>query len=284
MKIYLIGDAQRIEFQTFVQDVTDLVARTGAELVCRSVSLGTGLLGEETLSDALRLELREVDFFILLRSYPNDFCQKDVEALHSVAPLAPVLLLAGDLCAGENRTGETFPCVRRLYLSDWRAYGRAEFESYLQRRSSRGLFTSSQLSTNVDLLVNRRERHDSSSIASEGGRILVIAYDPYLGKALCDACKSRGLNAQLCRLQDVEGSLCSDITTTRVFLEAYDLSAQETREAVARVRKLFPHVDLTILSFSPYHDERAFYERLYDGAFTRVASNPFDLDYLLARQ
>ncbi|MCF0233992.1 MAG: hypothetical protein HUK22_03320, partial [Thermoguttaceae bacterium] len=134
MKIFVGGRAFRNEFSQIARDVREVAARFGAKIVA-----------SEDLAIAPARDLRDVDFFLILRSYPGEFSPMAVERLRRAAPLAPIAFIAGALCGGENRTGANFPGTRRFYANEWRQFARKEFFRFFENSS--GLFAAPPIAT-----------------------------------------------------------------------------------------------------------------------------------------
>lgn len=283
MKLFIGGKLSREEFHELERDVRTVADRTNAQIVTRervNVDSDPGRFEDETFDDgapSLR-SLSEVDFFILCRSFPNEFTSSDVEAIRRVNPLAPVVLVAGALCEGEERTGERFVGVRRFYVETWRGEGRRELERFFDPTGSKGLFTKSPLASTVDLLVSS-DVDECKESCSEN--VLILADDPDLGECLQEGFRERGCVARVESLIRFDPSAERAEKPTRVVVDTIDLSDPTFPERLTSIKRAFPGVPIVLLSFAPRVDETRYYERRDLWGKTRVVAKPFDWEDLL---
>ena len=283
MKLFIGGKLSREEFHELERDVRTVADRTNAQIVTRervNVDSDPGRFEDETFDDgapSLR-SLSEVDFFILCRSFPNEFTSSDVEAIRRVNPLAPIVLVAGALCEGEERTGERFVGVRRFYVETWRGEGRRELERFFDPTGSKGLFTKSPLASTVDLLVSS-DVDECKESCSEN--VLILADDPDLGACLQDGFKERGCVASVESLVRFDPSAERAEKRTRVVVDTIDLSDPTFPERLTSIKRAFPGVPIVLLAFAPRVDETRYYERRDLWGKTRVVAKPFDWEDLL---
>ena len=249
MKIFLGGRTSREEFRAVERDVRQAAERFGASTVAFEGFDG-GALGDSTART-----LFDVDFFVLCRSFPSEFSPADVERLRRIAPLAPIALVAGSLCEGENRTGATFPGTRRFYSETWRSTGRREFFRFFAE--SAGLFVASPLETWGDRRVaearrdaKRDETAAESALTLEkteesarpGKSAEAVAIfpggDAALGRLLRDEFAERGASVRLGALSRLERF--ADFWPTRVVVDAVDLAATSLLDELRAIRAAFP--------------------------------------------
>jgi len=267
MKIFLGGQSSRGEFHNVVDDVDEIAARVGALIETR-----------ESISDVENdpnypAFLRDVDFFVLCRSFPNEFRARDVEALRRAAPLAPIICVAGTLCEGENRTGESFPGVRRFYFDAWRNVGRVEFAQFFESDGAKGLFAASPLTSDVDLLV--KTKVDSKSGGSK--RVLILSDDSAMRALLKDVFEEKGVETQVER---TNYDLISASTLERVVVDLPDVSASFIQPTLERLQSRFPNARLDVLAFAPRFDE---IKELEASGNVCVIAKPFNLERLTGR-
>jgi len=265
MKIFLSGQTFRNEFQGVVADVDRIAADYGVTVETRE-----SIADVETDANYPNF-LRDVDFFVLCRSFPNEFCARDVEALRRAAPLAPIALIAGTLCEGENRTGESFPGVRRFYFDSWRNVGRVEFARFFERNGAKGVFAASPLASDVDLFVEENARVDSTSTST--ARVLILSNDSAMRALLKDAFEEKGDETQVERLDYASEAS----TPNRVIVDAPDLSANIFLETLERLLALCPNARFDVLAFAPRFDE---IETLEARGNVRVVAKPFNVEKL----
>jgi len=272
MKIFLSGQTRRDEFQGVVSDVEAIAARVGATVETR-----------ESIADVENDQnypkfLRDVDFFVLCRSFPNEFRAYDVEALRRAAPLAPIMLVAGTLCEGENRTGESFPGVRRFYFSSWRDVGRVEFARFFEPGGAKGIFAASPTANNVDLLVETRARVDSSTPCRT--RVLILSDDSAIRTLLKDAFEEKGAETQVERLNRYLQNESISPTPERVVIDVSEGAASSIQEKLKRLQTRFPNARFDVLIFAPRFDEIKSLEACEKVC---VVAKPFNLDSLTGR-
>lgn len=281
MRIFLGGRTSREEFRAVKQDVRRAAERFGAETVVFETFDG-GSLDASTART-----LFDVDFFLVCRSFPSEFSPVDVERLRRIAPLAPIAIVAGTLCEGENRTGASFPGTRRFYPETWRSTGRGEFFRFLAE--SAGLFAASPLETWDDYRIaearralKTEKRAALKALNPEKQTETVAIFpggDAALGRLLRDEFVERGANVRLGAVRRLE--CFADFLPTRVVVDAVDLAAASLQDELRALRAAFPAAALDILGFAPRRDEVEFWEQKSGLGAVRVVAKPFDVDFLI---
>lgn len=285
MRVLLGGRLLRGEFHEIERDVRLIADRGRHEVVVRerlNVDNETRRFVDESLdnpSPSLR-SLRDIDIFIFCRSFPNEFSTCDVESIRRVNPLAPIVLIAGVFCGGEDRTGELFYGVRRFYVDDWRSYGRKEFERFMKTQGSEGLFVEFPLSTTVDLAV-KRARVSSERPIETRGKVALISDDPDMLALLKELFQGVGYEPVVERFLTFDDARPRESDFTRVVVDSADLSDPSTLRLLSTIKSSFPGVPIDLLAFAPRPHERAFFERRDLWGQTRVVGKPFDVEALL---
>ena len=279
MKIFLGGRTSREEFRAVERDVRRTAERFGAETVAFEAFDGAAL------DDSTARTLYGVDFFLLCRSFPSEFSPADVERLRRSAPLAPIAIIAGSLCEGENRTGASFPGTRRFYPETWRSTGRREFFRFFSE--SAGLFAASPLATWGDWGVEEARRGAKSgetsalkTLNSEKPAETVAIFpggDAALGRLLLDEFAERGASVRLGAVRRLERF--ADFEPTRVVVDAVDLAAASLLDELRAIRAAFPTAGLDVLGFAPRRDEVDFLEQKAGLGAVRVVAKPFDVEF-----
>lgn len=292
MKIFLGGRTSREEFRAVERDVRQATERFDASTVVFEAFDGG------VLDDSTARTLFNVDFFVLCRSFPSEFAPADVERLRRIAPLAPIALVAGTLCEGENRTGAIFPGTRRFYPETWRSTGRREFFRFFAEKA--GLFAASPLETWEDWRVaeaRRDAKKERSETAVESALSLTLKKteksaqpknpaesvaifpggDAALGRLLLDEFAERGASVRLGAIRRLEGF--ADFSPTRVVVDAVDLAAASLLDELRAIRAAFPSAALDVLGFAPRRDEIEFFEQKSGLGAVRVVAKPFDGDF-----
>lgn len=291
MKIFLGGRTSREEFQAVERDVRQAAERFGASTVAFEAFDGV------SLDDSTARTLFDVDFFVLCRSFPSEFSPADVERLRRSAPLAPIALVAGTLCEGENRTGATFPGTRRFYPETWRSTGRREFFRFFAE--SAGLFAASPLETwgdrrvaevrrgakkgrgetTVESALTLEKPKKSAQLENSAETVAIFpGGDAALGRLLRDEFVERGASVRLGAIRRLERF--ADFRPTRVVVDAVDLAAANLLDELRTIRAAFPAAALDLLGFAPRCDEIEFFEQKSGLGAVRVVAKPFDLDFL----
>lgn len=285
MKIFLGGRTSREEFRAVERDVRRAAERFGASTVVFEAFDGGAL------DDLTARTLFDVDFFVLCRSFPSEFAPADVERLRRIAPLAPIALVAGSLCEGENRTGAAFSGTRRFYPESWRSTGRREFFRFFAE--SAGLFAASPLETWSDFAAaesRRRVKSGDKTAASalkektEGAEktpetvAIFPGGDAALGRFLRDEFVERGAAVRLGAIRRLERF--ADFAPTRVVVDAVDLAAASLFDELRAIRAAFPTAALDVLGFAPRRDEIELLEQKSNLGTVRVVAKPFDVDFL----
>lgn len=292
MKIFLGGKVFRDEFRAVERDVRIAAARHNAEVVAFEE------ISRRKPPFPSKFELATVDFFVLCRSFPNEFSPRDVERLRRAAPLAPIALIVGALCDGENRTGTPFPGVRRFYVGGWRESGRREFFRFLAESS--GLFAAFPLETNVDRLAASppQNRLDSPippisapTPLAKSEIVLFADADPALGRFLREIFAERGATVRVESILTLksrpepprpEPISPPKAEPARIIVDSVDLAAPNFRDYLRAVREKFPTAPIDVLAFSPRVDELADFENAAVWGRVSVLSKPFDVEFLLA--
>ncbi len=278
MKLFIGGKLSRDEFHELERDVRNVADRANAQVITReriNVDAVAERFEDETFGDETPSlsSLRDVSLVILCRSFPNEFSTTDVEAIRRVNPLAPIVLVVGALCEGEERTGERFAGVRRYYVETWRGEGRRELGRFFDPTGSKGLFTKSSLASSIDLLVSSEfdEPRESRS-----GSVLILADDPDMGACLRTGFQECGYGARVESLIRFDPSAERLEQATRVVVDTIDLGDPTFPELLASIKRSFPGVPIDLLAFAPRADETRYYERRDLWGKTRVVAKPFD--------
>ena len=103
-KVLLTGDYWHSDFQALLP----------------SMDCDTTLVPTEKLSDE-HLVNSDFDLFILAASRRNQFSHDWVESIRSKASPTPLVALLGTWCEGEQRSGEPWPGVQRVYWHQWQS-------------------------------------------------------------------------------------------------------------------------------------------------------------------
>lgn len=267
MIIFLGGRTKRNEFVELSQDVRELAARFGAALIEREL-----IKADATLAN--------VDFFLLLRSFPNEFSKRETDRLREIAPLAPIAIVAGKLCESENVTGESFPGARRFYPWNWRTMGRREMIRFFDASGAKGLFAESPLTPDSEFWASRRPAASERTSLS-GETVLILCDDCSLAELLGESFERVGAVALIRSWTLYDASSFGDLKPTRVVLDVDCFLDDATHAKIQSVRDRFPDSSFELLLFSPSESERLFFEESARGGAFRVISKPFEVETAL---
>ncbi|MGN0931251.1 MAG: hypothetical protein ACI4NP_06055 [Thermoguttaceae bacterium] len=259
MIVYEGGQLERAEFSEIVREVKAISDRYGATLV----------KSEQIQPDR---GLRNVDFIFLFRSFPHEFLQSDVEGFRRISPLAPIVVIAGKFCEGEEYHGELLPGTRRFYVDDWRSFGREEFENFFQ---GKGLFMESPLTPTSAL---QKYRISSRQEGAVRGSVLLLTDD----ERIATLCRETIPEESLCAVDGLfsaneEGALRLNKEPTRIVVDVAELSDRRLPEKIVELCKLYPLATITLWGFAPTESERrAFQTSEFEGR-VNVVAKPFNL-------
>ena len=107
-KVLLTGDYWHADFQALI-----------ASSACVTTLIPTEKLSDEHLADPT------FDLVILAASRREQFSHEWVESIRGKLSPTPIVALLGTWCEGEQRSGEPWPAVQRVYWHQWR--GRFDF-------------------------------------------------------------------------------------------------------------------------------------------------------------
>ena len=254
----LCGRSDRREFLALASDVRELSGRFGVPVLDRRDFTAGPIL-------------RNVDFFLLLRSFPNEFCVADVERFRRLSPLAPIVTIAGELCEGEDRTGERFPGVRRFYASKWRERGRDEFVRFFDASGATGLFAASPLESEAEFDARRVVGASRRRVANDE-RALLLSDDATLIALLSDVFNARGVETIARSWERFDPVRSDDFCASRVVFLV---------EPKSPLRACFPRTEIVVLTFSSSDSGGERYDEIPCMERVRFVSKPFSIKSLL---
>jgi len=103
-KVLLTGDYWHSDFRTLLTNMD-----------CATTLVPTEKLSKEHLSDA------SFDLIVLAASRRDQFSHAWVESIRGQASPTPLVALMGTWCEGEQRSGEPWPGVQRIYWHQWQS-------------------------------------------------------------------------------------------------------------------------------------------------------------------
>ena len=276
MRVVLLGREEREEFQRVGRDVRMLVAAAGSTV---------SRLRRDDVSEARIASLpRDLDFAILLRSYPSEFSPFDVARLRRVAPLAPIVAIDGALCEGSGRRQEPLEGARRITRRAWFEVYRLEFERYLARDGG-GLFAQPVTFSPRDgaAYLGRtllRPRFIESETGGRVGRALVLSERSDARRALVETLTKSGVNAIGKRIVDGLSRVGEEFDPTWVVVDSPAVDSYLVLNV--RVRARYPRAQQILLTFAPqFEEERALASEISQGRAI-LLSKPYEVGALIA--
>lgn len=263
----LCGRSDRREFAALASDVRELTGRLGVPVLDR----------RDFTADA---SFREVNFFLLLRSFPGEFNGAELAQFRRLSPLAPIVLIAGELCEGEDRTGDRFSGVRRFYADDWRERGLGELELFFDARGARGLFAASPLTTEREYLAERVESEWRRRDAI-GERALILSDDASSIETLTRAFRASGAATAARSWEGFDFSESYVFPPSRVVVDANRFADATFWTKIRTLRDLFPKAFFDILTFSSSAFELERFENNQSAERIRFLTKPFSIATLL---
>ncbi|MGI6400767.1 MAG: hypothetical protein ACOX0A_01410 [Thermoguttaceae bacterium] len=262
MLLRICGKAGRREFCELARDARSIAAQHGATTVETD-----GFFTDPTT--------RNVDFLLLLRSFPNEFNVADVERLRRAAPLAPIAMIAGELCEGEDRTGERFFGVRRFYSSEWQVLGRFEFTRFFAADGATGLFAESPLSPFfARRLARTYDGGDAEARFNE--RTLILSDNADLAETLVVALGRVGSTLRVASFERFDADAALNFSPTRIVIDAPGFIDTRLVSCARRLRMRYPLAALDVLTFLPDAPGTEDTTKFELWNQTRVWTKPFD--------
>ncbi len=129
LRILFVGDAQREEFQLVWERLSEYF-QTAAALKMDIQEVLADF--PEADGNAESAEMTAPDVILFLQSFPGEFLQEEVELLRRRFPLAPVAVIYGSWCEGEQRTGKPVTDVPRFHWAQWVMGGPRELEAFFR--------------------------------------------------------------------------------------------------------------------------------------------------------
>jgi hypothetical protein len=107
--VWIVGDWRQAEFGeaiTWLRGIVRCLLFDDGYAAISSLHMGEGGLPPTAI--------------LVVQARPGQFSRHDLEQLHAAAPLARLVALLGAWCDGQMRSGQPWPGVVRLPLSNWR--------------------------------------------------------------------------------------------------------------------------------------------------------------------
>lgn len=253
----LIGLVDRPEFRPLAERLISLGEKYGFES-----------RAYPSLEEAERKGGERARLILLLESRPGEYPRKGVARFRRLAPLAPILLLAGSLCLGEGRTGRLPAGAARFYLYEFETEVLPELEKFFRHETSRLALPA----TAGEEDFWREASFESPSAETvplsrtEPGRTAVVAADPAMRRLLADSEPHDAPAAELAS----PGELLRLAESPRRILVDLTLPAEKFLPRFKEMTDRFSESEFVIYMFAPTPEETA----LFAAAGKRVTVRP----------
>jgi hypothetical protein len=227
------------------------------------------------VSSALRFLLASpASLLVFLKSYPNEFPAVDVAQLRRAAPLLPLIVVNGNWCEADSRSGRPLSGVWRLGWNGWRGPLSTELAALLAGRSAISALPST--TTEEDRFLRLSLTHRSAACDT----VAILSRDWNSADALRRACWRVNVGAVWIRHDRLPG-------LRQLQALIYDVPGRVEDELpeLERIRHAY-HVPALVTVGFPRPDEI----NLLVGLDLRVLSKPFlisdlawQLDQMIAR-
>ena len=268
--LLMIGGDDREEFQAPRQAIRILARGRGIEPLETRLPLAFDILSG-----------RECVAIILCESCPGAYSQCFLRRLRRLFPLTPVILLAGDLCEGEGRTGNLPPGIVRVCRRQWRGFVKDDLEPFLSDGTGRLALPPIAADEDYLALASRplgdfpslpcgsppppeaiafRPSDSDPKEAPLAPICVVAAYDHALGEMIADVWRRRGKG---CEMFTAAALLAArSVRPGDPERIVVDSAARRTADELPVIEKLsaaFPRSQIDLLLFAPrFEDERLF--------------------------
>ncbi len=173
LTILLIGNTDRREFRR---------AREALSAAGRVTSVAEADSAEASLADGKIVP----DVIAIAQAHPAQFPHAMLQRLRQLAPLAPLVVLAGSWCEGEMRSGNPLPGAIRVYWHQWQP--RCDRHLRRMRQGQRSAWALPVTATEEERLLLQSE-----TAASQGRGLIAIDTSRFeMEDWLSAACRSRG--------------------------------------------------------------------------------------------
>ena len=205
----------------------------------------------------------------LAQARPGRFSARQVEQLHAAAPLARLGALLGGWCEGEERSGQPWPGVARIY---WREWPWPAAEALLTEDASEWVagWDAPRAADAEERMLIQAERP-----AKGRGLIVIDAHCRDNYESLSDAFSQAGYSTIWSR----PGENCNVRGAAAVLWSEVGLQAKTAQRLKWLVEQYQPAPVIAVLDFLRWQDRR---QALEIGAQDALAQ-PFWLDQLLLR-
>ena len=181
LSILLIGSTDRLEFRR-------------AREALFAAGRVTSVAGADSAEASLAAGEIVPDVIAIAQAYPAQFPHAMLQRLRQLAPLTPLVVLAGSWCEGEMRSGNPLPGAVRVYWHQWQP--RCDQHLRRMRQGQRSAWGLPVTATEEERLLLQSET--TASLAAGGtasqGRGLIAIDTPRFEMEdwLSAACRSRG--------------------------------------------------------------------------------------------
>ena len=184
---------------------------------------------------------------VLAQSRPGEFPRSELDALANLAPLARFILLLGNWCEGETRTGQVWPVAKRVFWHEWPEQWRRNGSALLAGRNATWLAPVTSLYEERFLPSGHRagkSTEHTTCFDAAGSRPLVVVsgFRSSFSEALCAACSLRGYAT----LWQRPGAATNARGPVAIVWDGVQLAAEEAAE-LAQLTEVYPRTPILAL-------------------------------------
>lgn len=279
----LIGGSDREEFQAPRQAIYNLAREHSIEPI------------EAYAAEVLKiLSVKECIAIVLCESFPGEYSRRFLCQTRRGASLAPVILLAGDLCEGEGRTGDIPAGIVRVCRRHWRGFFSDDLEPFLT--GGTGRLALPPIAADEDYLISRElpipaEKvlparnispteaipcHSPNGDSSESrfAPICVVTpYDRALGNMIADFWRQKEKGSELFTIDTLLAARAFRMgDPERIVIDSVDRETSDMFPAVEKLSLAYPRSQIDILLFAPRNADELLFAPLTN---VRLVAKPF---------
>ena len=281
--LLMVGGDDREEFQAPRQAIRILARGRGIEPLETRMPLDFDILsGKECIA------------VILCQNCPGAYSQRFLRRLRRLFPLTPVILLAGDLCEGEGRTGDLPPGIVRVCRRQWREFVKDDLEPFLT--SGTGRLALPPIAADEDYLVLASRSHDafppfpsgdappSEAIAFRSPNIdpkeaplapicVVAPFDHALGEMIAEIWRQRGKGSETFTVDSLLAAREKRPgDPERIVVDSVARQSADELPTIKKLSAAFPRTQIDLLLFAPRIDDECPFAPLTN---VRLIAKPF---------
>ena len=259
-KVLITGDYWHSDFRALLP-----------ELDCVTTLVPTEKLSDEHLFDA------SYDLIVLAASRRDQLSPAWVESVRGKASPTPLVALLGTWCEGEQRSGEPWPGVQRIYWHQWQN----RFAHFVRQLTSSEVcdWQLPATSNDADIAINFGS-NQTTKIADRQSIIGVSAVSDIHFQMIADALQTFKRDAYWIEQQDLDASVIAKLSLVVVDADSWNPNVQARIESLRHDLKI--DTPIVLLSNFPRQSDLTAVNAM---GISEVVSKPFQLsDFALAIQ